>query len=326
MNKKNISIFSMGGTIAGSSSSSVSAAYSSGKIELDKLLSHLPLEKIAKIKSYQLANIGSQEMDEKHLLLLAKTVQKEVDKKDVDGVLILHGTDTLEESAYFLHLCIKTKKPVVFTGAMRSNSSLSNDGDLNIFNALKVASSKKSRKHGVLVVLNDQIHSAREVCKQNTSSLQTFASPNSGALGFVHYGKVEFLLKSLKKHSYKSKLDAKPLPRVDIIYAHLNDTDIFVHSALKAGAKGIVVAGFGNGNIHPLTLKALQDASKKGVVVLRSSRVGSGKVSENGEIDDKKLGFLSARDLNPQKARILLQLALNKTQKLDNLQNILAHY
>ncbi|PID47660.1 MAG: L-asparaginase 2 [Proteobacteria bacterium] len=328
--KPNIMIIATGGTIAGDGKSSVKSGYSSGKLGIQSLINNIPdLNKIAKIKTYQLTNIGSQAMNDKTLLLLAKKANEFLKKPQIDALVIIHGTDTLEESAYFLNLCVKSKKPIIFTGSMRSNSSLSNDGDMNIFNAVNVAANKKSRKKGVLLVLNDEIHSAREVTKTNTSNLNTFASPNTGKIGSVYYGKVNFYFKSLKLHTYKSKFDIdliKSLPRVDIIYSHINDTDIFVDAAIKAGAKGIISAGFGNGNIYPKTLKALHKASKKGICIIRSSRTGSGRVSLGCEIDDKKYGFLIADNLNPQKARILLSLALTKTQNPKKIQKMFLQY
>lgn len=328
--KPNITILATGGTIAGSGNSSVGSAYISGGLDVHGLLSNIPnLEKIANIKGEQISDIGSQEMSHEVLIKLAKRVDTLLLDDSIDGVVIIHGTDTMEESSYFLNLTVKSKKPIVFTGAMRSNSSISADGDMNIFNALNVASNKESFKKGVLVVMNDEIHLAREVTKAKTSALDAFISPNSGKIGNVYYGCVKFYTKSLRYHTYKSEFDIKHiknLPRVDIIYSHLSDTDIFVKAARKANAKGIVSAGFGNGNIYPSTLKALHEVSKKGLIVVRSSKVGQGNVSPKGEIDDDKYGFITADNLNPQKARILLSLALLKTKNRKKIEKIFLKY
>lgn len=330
MKKPNITLLATGGTIAGSGNSSIKGDYTSGGLHVEELISDIPdLDKVANIQGEQIANIGSQAMDDEILLRLAKRVDELLLDDGVDGIVVIHGTDTLEESAYFLNLTIKSKKPIIFTGAMRSSSSISSDGAMNILNAISVASCKKSQKMGVLVVINDEIHSAREVTKIDTTSLNAFSSPNSGKVGVVHYGKVSFYMQSLKKHTYKSEFDIKninSLPKIDIIYSHLNGTDTFVKASIKSGTKGIISAGFGNGNIYPTTLKALHVSSQKGIIVVRSSRVGSGKVSTQGEIDDKKYGFITADNLNPQKARILLSLALLKTNRKIDIQKIFFKY
>lgn len=328
--KPNITLLAMGGTIAGSSTSCIDSSYSSGKLDISELFKNIPnIDKIANINAHQVANIGSQDLDTDTLLSLARAVKKALSDKNVDGVVIVHGTDTLEESAYFLNLTINTKKPIVLTGAMRSNSSISSDGDMNIFNALCVATNKKSRKKGVLVVLNDEIHCAREVTKASTSSLNAFASIDSGKIGQVYYGAVAFYLKSTKLHTYKSEFDIENithLPKVYIVYGNFGDTDVFVNAALKDGAKGIISAGLGNGNINPPTLKALKNASENGVFVVRSSRVGSGIINPHGEIDDKQYGFLTSDNLNPQKARILLMLALLQTKNRKKIEKLFLRY
>ncbi len=310
---KTIQIIATGGTIAGISKNPSSGSYKSGNVEIDELLVHIPeLKNIANIKTEQLVNIGSQDLDERILLKLAKRVQKAVDDENIDGVLILHGSDTLEESAYFLHITVKTKKPIVYTASMRSGSALSSDGEMNIYNALSVAV-KAPKKMGVMVVLNDEIHCAREVTKTNTTSLNAFTSPNSGKIGFVNFGEVSFYTRSLRKHTYKSQLsimDIKKLPRVDIVYSHFEDMGTFIRASVDVGAKAIVYAGFGNGNIFHEALKALHEASKKGIIIARSSRVGSGIVSQKAEIDDEKYGFITTDNLNPQKARVLLMICL----------------
>ena len=222
----------------------------------------------------------------------------------------------MEETAYFLNLVVKSDKPIVMVGAMRNSGSLSADGPLNIYNAVNVAMCKKAVGKGVMVVMNDEIHAAREVTKTNTTAVDTFKSPNSGKIGTVFYGNVKFYMNPVRKHTVNSAFDItkiKELPRVDIIYSHSNDNPDFVNLAVKNGAKGIINAGMGNGNPFPSALEALGEAVKGGVVVVRDSRVGSGETTLNGEVDDGKYGFLASDNLNAQKARVLLMLALTQT-------------
>lgn len=313
--KPTIAILATGGTIAGSSGGDLNTSYKSGAIGVDKLISAVPeLANIANIKGEQISNIGSQAMNNEVWLKLAKRVNEILSNNEADGIVITHGTDTMEETAYFLNLVVKSNKPVVMTGAMRNSDSLSPDGPLNLYNAVNVAMNKESAGKGVLVVMNDEIHSARDVTKMNTTNVDTFKSPNSGKIGVVYYGNVKFYMQPLRKHTTQSEFDVsnlKELPRVDIIYDFANMNSDYVNTAINNGAKGIINAGLGNGNIYPATELALGEAVKKGVVVVRSSRVPTGETTQNGETDDKKYGFLTADNLNPQKARILLMLALS---------------
>jgi L-asparaginase len=328
--KPNITILATGGTIAGAGESSVNSTYSAGAVTVDKLLAAVPdINKLATIKGEQISNIGSQEMTNKVWLKLAKRVNELLKKNSVDGVVITHGTDTMEATAYFLDLTVKIKKPIVLVGSMRSGSSMSPDGPLNLYNAVSVATSKQSFNKGVVVVMNDEIHAAREVTKVNTSAVNAFASVNTGKIGTVYYGDVHYYMQPLRKHTFDTEFDIEKinkLPRVDIIYGHADDTDLFVKAAVKAGAQGIIHAGMGNGNLFPKTLEALDTASKEGVVVARSSRVGSGRTNLHGEVNDKKHGFIVTDDLNSQKARVLLMLGLTKTHYRDKLQQMFFEY
>lgn len=315
--KPTIYILATGGTIAGSGSGALDTSYTSGTVTVDKLIAAVPeINKIATIKGEQISQIGSQEMNNEVWLKLAKRVNELLKSGKADGVVITHGTDTMEETAYFLNLVVKSDKPIVMVGAMRNSGSLSADGPLNLFNAVNVAMSKDAVGKGVMVVMNDEIHAAREVTKTNTSSVETFKSPNTGKIGTVFYGKVKFYMNPLRKHTTMSEFDIekiKELPRVDIIYNHSNDNPDFVNTAVKNGAKGIINAGMGNGNPFPSVLEALGEAVKKGVVVARNSRVGSGETTMDGEVDDAKYGFITTDNLNAQKARVLLMVALTNT-------------
>jgi L-asparaginase len=328
--KPTVYILATGGTIAGAGDSEIKSSYSAGAVTVDKLIAAVPvINEIATIKGEQISSIGSQEMNNKVWLKLAKRVNELLAQKDVDGIVITHGTDTMEESAYFLHLTAKSKKPIVFVGAMRSGTSMSADGPLNLYNAVNVAINKESAGKGVLVVMNDEIHSAREVTKTITTSVQTFTSPNSGKIGTVFYGNVEYFMQPLKIHTVNSEFDVSKLenlPRVDILFAHPEDSGIFVEAAVNASAKGIIHAGMGNGNLFPATEEALAKAVKSGVVVVRSSRVPNGATTLEGEVDDKKFGFIAANSLNAQKARVLLMLGLTKTDDPQELQKLFLKY
>lgn len=328
--KPNITILATGGTIAGAGTSSTKSEYSAGAVTVDKLLSAVPsINEMANIKGEQISNIGSQEMNNEVWLKLAKRVNELLKKDDVDGVVITHGTDTMEATSYFLDLTVKSKKPIVFVGAMRSGSSMSADGPMNIYNAVSVAVNKESYGKGVVVVMNDEIHSAREVTKVNTSAINAFASPNTGKIGTVYYGDVHYYMSPLRKHTSQTEFDIEKinsLPRVEIIYAHANDSDIFVKAAVAADTKGIIHAGMGNGNLYPATQDALAQAVREGVIVARTSRVGSGRTNLHGEVDDEKLGFIVTDNLNAQKARILLMLGLAKNNDKKQLQEMFFNY
>ncbi|QKG29091.1 type II asparaginase [Campylobacter sp. RM16187] len=315
--KPTIYILATGGTIAGSGSGALDTSYTSGTVTVDKLIAAVPeINKIATIKGEQISNIGSQEMNNEVWFKLANRVNELLTSGKADGVVITHGTDTMEETAYFLNLVVKSDKPIVMVGAMRSSSSLSADGPLNIFNAVNVAINKETAGKGVVVTMNDEIHAAREVTKTNTTGVETFKSPNAGKIGTVFYGNVKYYMNPVRKHTVNSAFDItkiKELPRVDIIYSHSNDNPDFANISIKNGAKGIISAGMGNGNPFPTVLEVLGEGVKKGVVVVRDSRVGSGETTLNGEVDDGKYGFLASDNLNAQKARVLLMLALTQT-------------
>ncbi|WP_390411417.1 type II asparaginase [Helicobacter pylori] len=328
-NLPTIVLLATGGTIAGSGTSASSGSYKSGELGIKELLKAIPnhLIKIARIQGEQISNIGSQDMNEEVWFKLAKRTQELLDDSRIQGVVITHGTDTLEESAYFLNLVLRSTKPVVLVGAMRNASSLSADGALNLYNALSVAIDEKSANKGVLVVMDDSIFSAREVIKTHTTHTSTFKALNSGAIGSVYYGKARYYMQSLRKHTIESEFSIlelnPPLPKVDIIYTHAGMTPDLFQASLNSHAKGVVIAGVGNGNVSAGFLKAMQEASEMGVVIVRSSRVGSGEIT-SGEIDDR--AFITSDNLNPQKARVLLQLALTKTNNKAKIQEMFEEY
>jgi L-asparaginase len=323
-------VLATGGTIAGAAATDVQAGYASGQVGVEQLLAAVPqAKKLARLRGEQISNIGSQDMNDEVWLKLARRINELVAMPDVDGIVITHGTDTIEETAYFLNLVIKSKKPVVLTASMRPSTALSADGPLNFYNAVAVAANKEAAGRGVLVVINDWIHGASTLTKTSTTAVQTFMSPLRGLIGTVAYGNAEFYRGPVGRNTVTSEfsLDGVTiLPRVDIIMAHENMDGALIDAAVAAGAKGIVVAGVGNGNMTEPAVKALAAQAKKGVVCVRSTRVATGLVSRNVELDDDKLGFVASLGLNPQKSRVLLRLALLKNRDLKDIQRIFDEY
>jgi L-asparaginase len=323
-------VLATGGTIAGAATSNVTAGYTSGQVGVKQLLEAVPeAKKLARLSGEQIANIGSQDMNDSVWIKLATRVNELLAMPDVSGVVITHGTDTIEETAYFLNLVIKSPKPVVLTAAMRPSTALSADGPLNFFNAVAVAANKKAPGHGVMVVVNDWIHGASSLTKTSTTAVQTFMSPLSGLLGTVNYGEIEWYRMPVGKNTTNSEFSVTSttvLPRVDIIMATENMDGALINAAAAIGAKGIVVAGVGNGNMTEPALKALAAEAKKGIVCVRSTRVTTGEVGRNVEVKDDSLHLVASLAKNPQKARVLLRLALLKTTDLATIQRYFDEY
>jgi L-asparaginase len=326
----NVVVLATGGTIAGAAASDVQAGYTSGQVGVEQLLAAVPqAKKLANLKGEQISNIGSQDMNDEVWLKLAHRINELAATTDVDGIVITHGTDTIEETAYFLNLVVKSKKPVVLTAAMRPSTALSADGPLNFYNAVAVAANKQAAGRGVLVVVNDWIHGASSLTKTSTTAVQTFLSPLRGLIGTVAYGEAEWYRGPVGKNTADSVFSVDKvtaLPRVDIVMAHENMDGALIDAAAAAGAKGIVIAGVGNGNMTDVALKALAAQAKKGIVCVRSSRVTTGNVGRNVEVDDDKLGLVASLDLNPQKSRVLLRLALLQTKDPKQIQRYFEEY
>ena len=325
-----IRVLATGGTIAGAQASATDYGYKSGAYDVNTLLNAVPnLGKLANITGEQVANIGSQDMNDEVWLKLAKRVNESLASADVDGVLITHGTDTLEETSYFLTLVVKSDKPVVMVGSMRPATAISADGPGNIYNGMAVAADQRAKGKGTLVLLNDEFHYARNVVKTDTTSVQTFASLNRGPAGLVHTGTVEWFEPMNKKIGAATEFTVDGLdrlPRVDIIYAHANMSADLIDAAVRNGAKGIVVAGVGDGNMTTPALDALKKAAKGGVVVVRSTRLPMGLTLRNNEVNDDEMGFVASGELNPPKSRVLLQLALTKTSDPKRIQAMFYEY
>ncbi|HEY1999948.1 asparaginase [Paraburkholderia sp.] len=308
-----IAVLATGGTIAGSAADVTNTSgYKAGVVGVDRLVEAVPaLATVAQIQPEQIASVDSKDMALALWTTLAQRVNALLASDEIDGVVITHGTDTLEETAYLLHLTVKGSKPVVLTAAMRPASALSADGPLNLLNAVTVAASKAAHGQGVLVAFNNRIHSARDVVKTSTYAVDAFQSPEIGALGWVQDGRVEFQRAVLRPHTVDTEfVIGDKWPGVEIVTSYAGASRITVDALVAAGVRGIVVAGTGNGSIHASMQQALADAVTQGVVVVRASRVGSGHVMRNGAAPDDVLGFVTAGSLNPYKARVLLMLAL----------------
>ncbi len=317
-----IRLLATGGTIAGAQTGGGQRGYRAATLSMDALISAVPqLASLAAIEVEQVAAIGSQDMDDATWLKLAARAQAALDAPEIAGVVITHGTDTMEETAFFLNLVLRTEKPVVLVGAMRPATAISADGPMNLYNAVAVAAHPSACARGVLVVANDEVHFAREVAKTNTTQVGTFRATHRGLAGLVNAGRLHFYAPPTRRRTSTSEF--APLvaasvsewrfPRVEIIYAHAGMSRDLIDAAVRAGARGLVIAGVGDGNLGTAALEAVTTAARAGVVIVRSSRTGGGVVERNIEIDDDALGFIAADELNPQKARVLLMLGLTRT-------------
>ena len=328
--KPNVVILATGGTIAGAAATGTQSGYKSGAVTIDAMLAAVPgISDLATVRGEQISNVGSQDMSFQILLTVAKRINELAKGPDITGFVITHGTDTLEESAFFLNLTVKTDKPVVIVGSMRPSTAVSADGPLNLYNGVGVAVDPNAKGRGVLVVMNDWIHAAHSLTKTSTTAVQTFMSPVRGLIGVASYGKNDFYTTPSWKHTTQTEFDiaqVTQIPRVDIVFADLDMPGDLIDASVAAGARGIVIAGVGNGNMTKSAVTAAANAVKKGVLVVRSSRVATGLVGRNVELNDDELGFIASDELNPQKARILLGLALLRKPTAAQVQTMFRTY
>ena len=326
-------VLSTGGTIAGSGTSSMSLSeYKAGSLAGAELVKAVPeLDQFARVSVEQVCNIGSSNLT----FAIWRTLAERIDAlfaadAGIAGVVITHGTSTIEETAYFLNLTVKHDRPVVLVGSQRPATALSADGPLNLVNAVRVAASAESRGHGVLVVLNDEINAARDVTKSNTYRAETFRSGELGFLGYVDQDKVAYYRSSTKRHTVDSEFDLKSikaLPPVEIIYSSVESRGpLLVEALQKAGVRGIVFAATGAGSLSDQDVQAIKHSIARGdkTVFVRSTRVANGRVIGRAEFDD--LGIVAADNLSPQKARILLMLGLAYTDDPVILRRMFAEY
>ena len=328
--KPNVVILATGGTIAGAGADAAnSATYQAAKVPVDKLIAAVPaMSGVANVRGEQVFQIASESFTDAQLVELGKRVSALLKQDDVDGVVVTHGTDTLEETALFLDLVVKSDKPIVVVGSMRPSTAISADGALNLLDAVTVAGSKEAVGKGVMVTMNDQIQAGRDVTKRVNVVPSAFYS-QWGPLGMVVEGKTYFFRSSAKRHGKASEFDIDAidsLPMVAIVYGSGTMYPGAYKAAVDAGAKAIVHAGTGNGSVAGYLVDTLKDIRSKGTLIVRSSRVGDGIVLRNAEQPDDKYDWVVAHDLNPQKAKILTAVALTKTGDTKELQRIFWEY
>lgn len=327
---ENIVVVATGGTIAGvGDSSSQPAGYKAASLGVDKILESVPeLKNIrnVKISSEQVLQIASQDYTNEDWLKLGNSVNDIL--KSADGVVITHGTDTLEETAFFLSLVLKTDKPVVLVGAMRPATAISADGPMNLYNAVLVANSPHAKNRGVMVVMSDGIYDARNVVKSHNFKTDAFTS-TTGPIGFIHNSEVVFTAKTEKAHTLESEFnitDIKSLPTVDILFGSAGAPTRYIEKAKEDKVDALVYAGVGNGSMSKSVEKAMRMARKDGIIIVRSSRIINGDVPRNSEVNDEKNDFIASYDLSAQKARILIMLGLTKSKDTEYLQSLFNKY
>ena len=323
--RKKVVVLATGGTIAGEGRPGDTTSYTPGKVSISDIASKIRgLRDIADLQQIQMANINSDDITSSLWIDLALTINKLSKDEDIDGFVITHGTDTMEETAYFLHLTVKTDKPVVVTGAMRPSTATSADGPMNLYQAVTVAASEKARGLGVLCVFSDSIYSARDFQKLSTTSVTAFGGRDFGMMGYVLDRNVLFYNKSLKPHTLESEFSVeniKSLPKVGILIFHVDADPDLVYAAAK-NSDGLVIVGAGNGNY---SIKYNEVIGKLSIPVVRSSRIGNGMIVPDNTFD--KWGNIIVGDnLAPTKARILLQLALTKTKDVEKIKECFKKY
>ena len=326
----NVVILATGGTIAGAGASAInSATYAAAKVGVEKLIAGLPeLSKIANVKGEQVFQVASESLTNDNLVTLAKRVSALAKQPDVDGIVITHGTDTVEETAYFLTLTVHTNKPIVMVASMRPGTALSADGALNLYDAVSVAGSKDAMGKGVLLTMNDSIESGRDVSKNFNIKPSAFVS-QWGSLGMVVEGKNYWFRAPVKRHTMNSEFDIDTIttiPNVEIAMGYEGVSPTAIEALGKSGIKALVHGGPGNGSVADRIVPYLQKVRSDGVIVIRSSRVPDGFVIRNAEQPDDKFDWVVAHDLRPQKARILAMVAMTKTSDTKELQRIFWEY
>ncbi len=328
--RAHVRVVATGGTIAGRGEPGSVSGYRSGAIPIEELLAAVPaLDTVADVSSEQFRNVGSTSLAPADWLALAQRINTILvagaDNREVDGLVVTHGTDALEETAYFLNLTVKSPKPVVIVGAMRPATATSADGPLNLLNAVQVAAHPDSRGRGALVVLNQEINAARDATKTHANRVQTFKSRNWGALGSVESSGPIFHRRAERRHTFRSEFDvadksAEDLARVDISYTYNGADGTDIRAFAAAGARGLVLAASGAGSTTPSQGTVACEVAATGIFVVSTSRTGGGRVG-SGRCD-----MIAGYDLLPQKARVLLLVALMHTGDLDELRRIFAEY
>ncbi|MGJ7457761.1 asparaginase [Halomonas sp. RA08-2] len=328
--ERHVVVLATGGTIAGAGASAAdSATYAAATVPVDKLLAGLPeLENLARVSGEQVFQIASESFNNENLLALGQRVSELTKQADVDGIVITHGTDTLEETAFFLNLVVQTDKPIVLVGSMRPGTALSADGGLNLYGAVSVAASEDAMGKGVLVTMNDDILSGRDVSKSINIKTNSFQS-QWGPLGMVVEGRNYWFRDPVKRHTTSSEFnidDIDTLPAVDIVYGYGNMNTTGIEAYGETNIAALIHAGTGNGSVAAPAVDALKALRDKGVNIIRSSRVPAGFVLRNAEQPDDDYDWVVAHDHRPQQARILAMVALTKTDDSKELQRIFWEY
>lgn len=330
----NVRIIATGGSIAGVGPNRLDyilyPEWGAPHLLVHESIARIPeLKEIAQVQGEDIVSVGSTAIGPTNWIGMSQRINKLLaEDKDLSGVVMTHGTATLEETAYFLHLTIKSSKPVVITGAMRPPTALGTDADLNLLDAVRIAASPDAVGKGVLTVLNNQIHSAREASKANAFRVETFKPNELGFLGYADSdGKVVFYRSVTRGHTTATPFDVskvQDLPRVDIVYAYAGADGLLVDAVRKNRSKGLIVVGFGGGTYPPAVVEAAAQAVNDGIPVVLATRATSGRVVMTPKKQER--GFIVSDDLQPQKARILLMLALNMTNNRDEIQDMFYQY
>ncbi len=322
-------VLALGGTIASVAKHPMEEFYNRPTTEIRTLISNLNLDTAKlEIVSEQLFQKISHEITNDDLLTIGRKVNELAKNDGIDGIVITHGTNSIEETAYFISLVVQTQKPIVFTGSFRPYNAPDYDGEKNLYNAILIASDKQACGIGVVLTFNDSIVSARHAYKLNPSIIGDFSVDGAGVVGYIHGKKISFNSVVQHKHTFSSEFgidEISKFAKIYIIYGHLGMDDIFVKAAITNNAEGIISSGMGKGYQPKEVHEALIDASKQGIFVVRCSRTGQGTVNRDPKIDDTH-GTIVAGSLSPQKARILLAVALTKTQNKIDLQRIFDQY
>lgn len=325
---KTVAIVATGGTIAGTGQQGKTVAYHAGEMDVNEVIASIPsLKDVAHIESYQLMNVDSNEMGPERWIQLSHKINEIVLDDHIDGVVVTHGTDTLDETAYFLTLTLHTDKPVVLTGAMRPATATSADGPFNLYQAVCLAVDEQAKGQGVMALFSNTIYSGRDIQKVNNYKIDAFDQKAFGCLGYMQDNEVYFFSKTFKVHTLKSrfsKQSIESLPKVAIAYFYAGaDASILYH--LASSHEGIVIVGSGNGNYSQEWLKAINDLSTQGIIFVRASRVSHGIVFDD-QVFDPNQYCIGSNTLSAQKARVLLMLALSQTHRYQDIVDIFHIY
>lgn len=325
---KKVAIIATGGTIAGTGQLGKTASYRAGEISVEDIISSIPMIKeIADIETVQLFNVDSNEMDPQKWIELTRVVNEVARRPEIDGIVVTHGTDTLDETAYFLNLTIYTQKPVVITGAMRPATATSADGPFNLYQAVCLAVHESARNQGVMALFSNTIYGARDIQKVNNYKIDAFDQKSFGCLGYMQDDKVYLYSKTFKTHTIHSIFSygqMEHLPEVAIAYFYAGAKASVLENLAK-DHQGIILVGSGSGNYNQEWLHMIGKLSHQGIVFVRASRVPAGLIFDDEVFDPHHL-CIPANTLSPQKARVLLMLALGKTKDVSQIKSIFEQY